>query len=476
MRTPGKRLTIWIALGLAALILAACGPAGGDVSSLVEEAGSVAVEAEEASESASSIEPAATDEPEPTPEPAEPTEEPAESEEIVEEAEAESEETAEETSESDDPAGSSGAKSEEGILTVDDRSELLQQVTADWNTNWRRHTVPYDEIIAAQIRDRIRSIDAPSFISPEEAAEWLADNEPVMVFELNGDARAYPLQILTLHEIVNDVVGDVPVAVTYCPLCNSAIVLDRRLDDMVLEFGTSGLLRFSDLVMYDRTTESLWQQFTGEGLVGDLAGRQLAILPSSLVSFADFREAFPDGQILSNETGFPFSYGFNPYAGYDTNQHALSAGGNFPLFTEEVDNRLDSVERVVSVAFEDGTAVAYPVTALAELGVINDSPGGHDLVIFHTPGTSSAMGAQIIADGRDVGATGVFDPNLDGQKLTFSKDGEDIVDEQTGSRWNVLGQAVDGPLAGEVLTPVVHGDHFWFSWAAFHPDTIIFGT
>jgi hypothetical protein len=150
-----------------------------------------------------------------------------------------------------------------------------------------------------------------------------------MAFELDGDARAYPLQILTRHEIVNDEVAGVPVAVTFCPLCNSAIVLDRRLDDMVLEFGTSGLLRFSDLVMYDRTTESLWQQFTGEGLVGDMAGRQLALLPSSLVSFADFRGAFPEGQILSNDTGFPFEYGLNPYAGYDTNQHPLTADGAF---------------------------------------------------------------------------------------------------------------------------------------------------
>jgi hypothetical protein len=475
MRTP---LTIWIVLGLAALLLAACGPAGGDEAVQVDsvsatEGETAAEDVDSAADSEAAIEPTANAEPEPAPKVVSETEEPAEAEEA---AEVVVEQDGEESPQSEEPAESeaSSPATDDGILTVDDRSELMEQVTVDWATNWRRHTVPYDELIPAQLRDRIRSIDAPTFISSEEAAEWLADNEPVIAFELDGDARAYPLQILTLHEIVNDVVAGVPVAVTFCPLCNSAIVLDSRLDDMVLEFGTSGLLRFSDLVMYDRTTESLWQQFTGEGLVGDLAGRQLTLLPSSLISFADFRAAFPEGQVLSNDTGFPFSYGLNPYAGYDSNQHPLSAGDAFPLFTEDVDGRLESVERVVSVAFEDGTAVAYPVTALAEVGVVNDTQGDNDLVIFHTRGTSSAMGAQIIADGRDIGATSVFDPNLDGQKLTFSKDGDNIVDDQTGSIWNVLGQAVEGPLAGEILTPVVHGDHFWFSWAAFHPDTVIY--
>ena len=183
------------------------------------------------------------------------------------------------------------AAEEETILTEDDRPAGLKNVTAGWNTNWNKHTIEYDDLLSGgPPRDGIPSIDEPHFVLVDEAAGWLADNEPVIALEIDGDARAYPLQILTWHEIVNDVVGGVPVAATFCPLCNSAITFDRRLGDEVLEFGTSGLLRNSDLVMYDWTTESLWQQLTGEAIVGDLAGEQLAFLPSAIVSAADFRE------------------------------------------------------------------------------------------------------------------------------------------------------------------------------------------
>lgn len=361
------------------------------------------------------------------------------------------------------------------ILTEDDRSPRLRSATSGWATNWNKHTIDYDELLSGgPPRDGIPSIDNPQFISSDEAQSWLADNEPVIALEIDGEARAYPLQILTWHEIVNDVVADVPVAVTFCPLCNSAITFDRRLDGEVYEFGTSGLLRNSDLVMYDRTTEGLWQQFTGEAIAGDLAGETLTFLPSSIVSFADFREGHPDGVVLSRDTGFSRRYGQNPYVGYD------NIGSSPFLFRGQIDGRLAAVERVVTVSLEPLTGsgpvvdVAYPLSTLSEVGVINDNQGGRDVVVFHTNGTSSALGDRTIATAEDVGATGVFDPNLGGQTLTFERDGELIVDAETGSTWNILGQAVDGPLAGEQLEPIVHGDHFWFSWAAFKPDTIIY--
>ena len=357
---------------------------------------------------------------------------------------------------------------EDQILTTDDRPFRLKSATSGWNTNWNRRTIEYSELLSGgPPRDGIPSIDEPKFVNAAEAAGWLADNEPVVSVEIDGEARAYPIQVLTWHEIVNDTVADVPVTVTFCPLCNSAITFDRRVGEQVFEFGTSGLLRKSDLVMYDRTTETLWQQFTGEGIVGDLAGAQLTFVPSSLISFADFRDAHPDGQIMSRETGFSRSYGQNPYVGYDT------IGQSPFLFDGEVDGRLQAMERVVTVPLDD-VDVAYPLSILAEVSVINDNQGGQDLAVFHTGGTSSALGAQFIAEAEDVGATGVFDPNLDGQKLTFKKEGERIVDEETGSTWNILGQAIDGPLAGQALTPIVHADHFWFSWAAFKPDTVIY--
>lgn len=355
------------------------------------------------------------------------------------------------------------------IFTEDNRSDQLRSLTRSWNTNWNRRTIEYAEILSGgPPRDGIPSIDDPQFISQAVAADWLADNEPVVAVEIDGEARAYPLQILTWHEIVNDTVGNVPVAVTFCPLCNSALTFDRRFESEVFEFGTSGLLRNSDLIMYDRTTETLWQQFTGEGIVGDLAGEQLTFIPSLLISFADFQEAYPDGVILSRDTGFNRRYGENPYAGYDT------IGRNPFLYDGELDGRLPAVARVVTVSFPE-VDVAYPYTALSEVGVINDRPAGNDLVVFWQAGTASALGAPTIANAEDVGATGVYEPFVDGEKLTFIMEDGQIMDENTGSTWNLAGQATAGPLAGMELTRIVSGDHFWFSWAAFRPDTIVYG-
>lgn len=357
---------------------------------------------------------------------------------------------------------------ETAVLTDDDRSTTLARLTSSWNTNWERRTVSTAEMMSGgPPRDGIPPIDNPNFISPDEAAEWLADNEPIVIFAHDGDARAYPLQILTWHEIVNDEVGGLPVSVTFCPLCNATVVFDRRLGDTVYDFGVSGLLRNSDLIMWDRQTESLWQQFTGEGIIGDLAGAQLRFLPSAIISFADFRAAHPDGLVLSRETGHNRQYGRNPYVGYDT------IGQNPFLFTGEIDGRLPAMVRVITLSLDD-LDIAYPLPTLAEMGVINDEQAGQPIVVFHTPGTASALGAAVIANAEDVGATGVFDPILDGQRLTFRAENGRFIDEQTNSAWTILGQAETGPLAGSQLNRLVHADHFWFSWAAFKPDTIIY--
>ena len=336
-----------------------------------------------------------------------------------------------------------------------------------WDTDFRLHTVPYSEITFVIPRDNIPSIDAPKFIAPSEASGWLKDVEPVVALEINGDARAYPLQILTWHEIVNDTIGEAPVAVTFCPLCNSAIAFDRRLDGVKLEFGVSGNLRNSDLIMYDRQTHSWWQQFTGEGIVGEYAGRNLEYLPAFIVSFADFKQAHPDGKVLSRDTGYARQYGRNPYAGYDTTD------GNPFLFKGDLDGRLLPVERVIAVTV-GGVDVAFPLAILQDEGVINYSVEGSSFAVFHKFGTTSALDASSIADSRDVGAAGVFDASLDGQMLTFSVQDGKIVDEGTGSVWDILGRAVEGPLAGKSLSPVVHGNHFWFAWAVFKPDTIVY--
>ena len=337
-----------------------------------------------------------------------------------------------------------------------------------WKTDFSRHTVPYGEILSGgPPRDGIPPLDNPKFTTAEDASKWLGDQEPVIAFEFNGDSRAYPLQILTWHEIVNDVVGGVPVSATFCPLCNAAIVFDRRLEGVVYDFGTSGKLRNSDLIMWDRQTESWWQQFTGEGIVGELAGKKLTMLTASIISFSDFRAASPDGRVLSRETGYSRNYGQNPYAGYDR-------ADNPPfLYRGELDGRLLPKERVATVSVGDAD-VAFPFSVLEKERVVNYTVNGKDLVVLFKLGTASALDQSSISGSRDVGATGLFDAQIDGRMLSFRADGDRFVDNETGSVWNILGQALEGPLAGKKLTPVVHANHFWFAWGAFKPDTLIY--
>ena len=355
----------------------------------------------------------------------------------------------------------------------DTRSARLKASTGSWNTDWERRTIELYELLhGGPPRDGIPSIDAPKHVGAEEAKAWLKGNEPVIALIRQGDARAYPLQILIWHEIVNDVVGGDPVLITFCPLCNSSIVFDRRVGGQVYGFGTSGLLRNSDLVMYDRSTESLWQQLTGEGIVGKHAGDQLTFLASSIVSFDEFRNAYPDGKILSRDTGYSRTYGSNPYVGYDR------IGESPFLFSGEIDDRLTAMERVVAVTLNLGgreVNVAYPYSFLASERVINDVQSDIHLVVFHEPGTSSALDTRDISDGRDIGATGVFKPEVDGEHLSFTVKNDVITDRNTGSRWDIFGRAIEGPLKGTQLEPVVHGDHFWFAWAAFKPKTIVYG-
>ena len=337
-----------------------------------------------------------------------------------------------------------------------------------WKTDFSLHTVPYEEFLSGGVApDGIPPLDDPKFESIEQADSWLRDVHPVVALEINGQARAYPLAVLTWHEIANDTLGGVPVSVTFCPLCNSAIAFDRRLDGAVLDFGVSGNLRNSDLVMWDRQTESWWQQLTGEGIVGAYAGYQLELVPAQIVSWSDFKAAFPGADVLSRDTGYTRRYGQNPYAGYDRADQSPF------LFRGELDGRLLPMERVAALEL-DGQPLAFPFLALERERVVHYPAEQPEIVVLFQQGTASALDRQTIADSRDVGSTGVFEAALDGQELSFRAEGGGFVDDQTGSTWNVLGQALSGPLVGQSLTPVVHGNHFWFAWAAFAPDTVVY--
>ncbi len=355
-----------------------------------------------------------------------------------------------------------------GILSCAAPRDQVAQTPGEWRTDFSRHTVPLEEIVSGgPPKDGIPAIDRPRFERVREADRWLDDREPVIVVEHGGLARAYPYQILIWHEIVNDRIGDLPIAVTYCPLCNTALVFDRRHKGRVLDFGTTGRLRHSDLVMYDRETESWWQQATGEGIVGAFAGDSLRWIASQTVSWAEFRVAHPTGEVLSRQTGYDRRYGTNPYTGYD-------APGGSPIaafFRGSRDDRLRAMERVAAVRSGSET-VAYPFSRLREARVVNDEVGGRHIVVFWTSGTASALDHAELARGRDVGATGVFERYVGGRRLTFEREaGAGFRDRETGSRWNVVGQAIAGSLKGTRLTRVPSGDYFWFAWAVFRPET-----
>ncbi|MBI2918196.1 MAG: DUF3179 domain-containing protein [Chloroflexi bacterium] len=339
--------------------------------------------------------------------------------------------------------------------------------TRGWKTDFSRHSVPYEEIMdGIPWRDAIPPIDHPKFVSVREAEPWLEDREPIIAFVLKGEARAYPIQLLIWHEVVNDVVAGEPVVITFCPLCNTAFAFSRVLDGTTYDFGVSGKLRYSDLVMWDRQTESWWQQATGEGIVGELTGRRLKFLPASMVSWANFKSVYPRGQVLSRDTGFSRDYGFNPYPGYDdVNQPPF-------LFFGPHDGRLSPMERVVSVLLE-GEAVAYPFSVLEQRRVVTDVVGGKRIVVFYSRGTASPLDREEVPAGRPIGAAAIFEAVAAGGALSFTWDGESFQDQQTGTTWDLTGRATSGPLQGQQLTPVVHGNPFWFAWAAFEPDTRI---
>jgi len=337
----------------------------------------------------------------------------------------------------------------------------------EWRTDFTRHTVPLEEIVSGgPPKDGIPALDDPRFVSVEQADEWLDDREPVLVVEHGDDARAYPYQILIYHEIVNDVVGGRPLAVTYCPLCNTALVFERRHDDRLLDFGTTGRLRHSDLVMYDRATESWWQQATGEAIVGEFAGDRLTPYPAQTLSWRAFRRAHPDARVLSRRTGHVRPYGRNPYQGYDTRRGPIQS-----LFGLLADDRLPAMERVAAVTLGE-TPVAYPFSSLEESLVVNDEIQGTPVVVFWAPGTASALDRGLVAEGRDVGASGVFRRSLGDRVLIFEAAAPGFFrDRDTGSTWDLTGRAVEGPLSGQRLSPLPHGDYLWFAWAAFKPDT-----
>lgn len=346
-----------------------------------------------------------------------------------------------------------------------------------WNTDTSRHTVALAEISLVLPKGSFPKIDYPDFLDREEGLKAFFLHEPVISIEIEGQAKAYPMNMLTIHEISNDSLGGIPILATYCPLCNAGVVFDRRLERdgivEVLEFEVSGMLRKSDMVMMDTRTESLWQQLMGEAIVGEYSGSFLEVLPSMIISVEEFFHKYPKGRILSNQQkdkSQARNYGNNPYEGYDS-----SDGKPYERYFKhsEVDARLPAMERVVDIEVNTSYKI-YPFTKIAEKGVINDSFQGVPAVLFHSENTISVVDAKDISLSRNIGSVTVFHPVVDGNLLTFEKKDGSFTDHQTGSLWDITGLCFKGKLQGKQLRIFPHSNHFAFAWLAFYPDSEIY--
>jgi hypothetical protein len=290
--------------------------------------------------------------------------------------------------------------------------EALDFRAEGWKTDFAKREAPLTQFLSGgPPKDGIPAIDSPRFLRVDEV-DFVRPEEPVIELIVNRQARAYPIQILIWHEIVNDTVAGVPVAVTFCPLCNTALVFDRRVNATVLNFGTTGKLRHSDLVMYDRQTESWWQQFGGTALVGEYAGTRLERLPARIVAWREFATQHPNALVLSRETGHQRPYGSNPYEGYDD----VDSPPFFPVANAD-DERLPPKERVVFIERGDD-AIVVPYSVLERRRAVRVVVGGERLVVRFRLGPVSALDAPEIAEGRDIGAAEVL---RDGRLVEFEE-------------------------------------------------------
>jgi len=317
-------------------------------------------------------------------------------------------------------------------------------------TNGLKHIVPLDKIKGGgPPKDGIPSIDDPQFATLNGSA-FMKHSDIVIGLEINDQVKAYPLSILVWHEIVNDNVGGTPVAVTYCPLCFTNQVFERVLDGQEVEFGTSGKLYNSNLVMYDRLTDSYWSQALGTAITGELTGQQLKIIPFDVILWGDWISLHPETLVLTRDTGYTRAYSVDPYRSYYTEPRII-----FP-----VDNKDDRMHlKEIILGFNEGEIYkAYKQSDIESKVVINDKINEQQIVLIS----------------MYTGNARAFDRNINGQVLEFVFSDGKIIDLQTSSEWSYDGIAISGELEGVEMNRLPFNPGFWFEWVAFHPETEIY--
>lgn len=352
------------------------------------------------------------------------------------------------------------------VLAVSFQDEFTPEITSEsphqlidfdsseltiMETDGVKHIIPLDKIKGGgPPKDGIPSIDNPVFANIQEA-NFMSDSDTVIGLEINGEAKAYPLFILVWHEIVNDKVGGMPVSVTYCPLCYTNQVFERIIDGQEVEFGTSGKLYNSNLLMYDRLTESYWSQALGMAVKGELSGYQLNLIPFDVITWGDWKLLHPDTTVMTTDTGYIRSYATDPYGNYYTEPRIM-----FPV--EHSDDRLHPKEIILGFN-QDGIYKAYKQNDIESKILVNDSIGKIPIMLVSLFSQNSRA----------------FERTVDDQILDFAYVDNKIIDTQTNSEWNYEGLSVSGKYQGKQLTRMSIEPGFWFEWVAFHPDTLLFG-
>jgi hypothetical protein len=302
-----------------------------------------------------------------------------------------------------------------------------------------------DDLVHVRERDSIRALDHPAVLSGHINHVIQADDDVIGV-TVGGESRAYPLRVLSAHEVVNDTLGDVPIVVSFCPLCYSGIVFDRRVAGVERHFGVSGVLLNSDLVMFDRETDSLWSQLPGQAVAGAATGQRLTRIGSVQTSWQRWREAHPDTYVIDVDAlGGATRYPAERFSAY----YRSSQPGLYPM---RVDSSLEPKELVLGVVIHD-EARAFPLAALHGR-VVQDVVGGVRIVVAH-----SGSGAVAFRYSEEA-------------MVRLSDDGRFIVSPSARHTWSsVNGKAIDAPFDMELVDATTS---FWFAWVAFYPDTTVF--
>lgn len=336
-------------------------------------------------------------------------------------------------------------------IAVESKISLESEALILMETNGVKHLIPLEKIKGGgPPKDGIPSIDNPKFANVSDAA-FMSDSDTVIGLSINGESRAYPLFIMVWHEIVNDNVGGIPVAVTYCPLCYTNQVFERVINGQQVEFGTSGKLYNSNLLMYDRLTDSYWSQALGMAVKGELSGYELNLVPFDVITWGDWKKLYPGTLVLTTDTGHIRSYATDPYGDYYTEPRII-----FPV--ENQDDRINPKEIILGFNHQD-ISKAYKQSDVESSIIINDSIGGSPVLLVSLFSENSRA----------------FERTIDGVVLDFQYVDDKIIDVQTSSEWNYDGLSISGHYDGEQLKRMPMEPGFWFEWVAFHPDTLIYG-